>query len=60
MYKIVYADPMNKADALRYVTVYLETGDLVAIKLPYSDTVAAGLVLSGKANVIELKGMVKD
>ena len=60
LYKIVYAEPMYNAGVLRYVTVYLEIGDLVAIKLRYSDTVAAGLVLSGKANVIELKGMVKD
>ena len=60
LYKIVYAEPMNKAGALRYVTLYLETGDLIAIRLPYSDTIAAGVVLTGKANIIELKGMVKE
>lgn len=58
LYKVVYAEPLNKAGALRYVTLYLETGDLVAIGL--HDIIAAGKVLTGKANLIELKGIIKE
>ncbi len=60
LYKVVYAEPINKAGALRYVTLYLEIGDIIAIRLPYYDTIAAGVVLTGKANLIELKGMIKE
>ncbi|MCR4714735.1 MAG: hypothetical protein K5751_10230 [Treponemataceae bacterium] len=54
LYKLVYAEPLNTTGALRYITLYLSSGDIVEVTLVSSSSPIKGSVSSGKANLIEL------
>lgn len=58
LYKLVYAEPLNKAGALKYVTLYLKDGDLIGLRIPYSDSIVGGVVMTGIPNQIVLKGKI--
>lgn len=59
-YKLVYAEPLNKAGALKYVTLYIKDGDIIGLTLPNSDAIAVGIVMNGIPNQIELKGKIAE
>jgi hypothetical protein len=54
LYKLVYAEPLNTTGALRYITLYLSSGDIVEVTLVSSSSPIKGSVSSGKTNLIEL------
>lgn len=58
MYKIVYAEPLNKAGARQYITVYLKKGDMIGSVLSFK-IILAGQVSSYETNCIKLIGIVK-
>lgn len=60
LYKLVYAEPLNKAGALKYVTLYIKDGDIIGLMLPNSDSIIAGVVMTGIPNQIVLKGKIVE
>lgn len=65
LYKIVYMEAPNKNGGLKYVTLYLRTGDSVGYSVVHNRSRSIlyyvdGIVVAGNPNCIELKGVKRE